>query len=204
MKLFVTRINEKKVVVVGRVKEVKQGTNVVNIKLEGTEWDKEEKVEKTKVLDIAFWNNDVAPLADRVIAAKVSENSVIAVEVYENESGKYSANRFMYRGHWMYAETEDRKEKNVFMGVVASLKSFETATGKKLTKVSIPVSLDEEETEWNHITFWNNDSSPLADRAAKVLAGREEKKAKAIIVCGPGTDYEGNMQYTGYSFERIE
>lgn len=205
LRLNITKINENRSIMLGTVKEVRPGTGaatgkVTHVMLEGAVWNKAEEKEEMKTVDIAFWNTEHASMADRIEKAKVHEGSVITVDVYEKD-GKYSGNNFKYKGHWQIPETETSKEKNIFMGTVASMQSNETSTGKKYTRISMPVDrIDNEEPEWVSITFWNNDTSNIADRAEKILGGRDGKKAKAVVICGQSKEYEGRKQYSGFDF----
>lgn len=206
LKWFVSRINENKTINLGTVKELKEGTGssegkVVTLVMEALAWNKAEQVEEVKTFNVEFWNTDTVKLADLVKAAKVHEGSVLTLEVYE-KNGKLYGNGFKYKGHWQIPATEDTKEKNIFMGVVASIKTAETATGKTYTRISMPVDATKagEEPEWVTITFWNNEKVNLADNAGKVLAIRDEKKAKAVIVCGETDEYNGRHQYNAFEF----
>ena len=208
MRLNITKINETRSIKLGTVKEVREGTgsaagNVVNVKLEGSVWNIAEEKEETQVLDIAFWNTDAVKMADRVKAAKVHEGSVITVDVTEKD-GKYYGNGFRYKGHWQIPATDTSAERNVFMGVVASMRTGTASNGNKYTRISMPVDQKAgEEPIWVSITFWDDANSNMATRAAKCLGGRDGKKAKAVIVCGQTKDYEGRPSYSGYSFELI-
>lgn len=205
MKMNVTKIDKNRRIVAGVVKDVRQNTTdtgytVTNVKLEGKVWNREAGEEETNLLDIAFWNNERVALADMVLAAKVAPGAVIAVEVYERD-GKLTGNRFMYRGQWTIPETDEHKEKNVFMGVVASVKSRETSSGSTFTSISIPVDQrDGSETKWASITFWNNDISNIADRARKVLSEKNGKKMRAIVVTGEARENGDFTNYNGYDF----
>lgn len=216
MKMNITKISEGRHILLGKVKNVYPGTGeatgkVVNVVMEADVWDKEKREEVKKTAKVAFWNSDTAQLADWVTKAKVSEGAVIAVDAYQKEEEQYSANRFMYRGHWKYPErvvtNEDGEEKtigekNVLMGVIASLKEGETEGGQKFVRVSMPINIrDQEEPEWVSITFWESDLDNLMERAKKALSEREGKKRKAIIVCGKENDFNGRKMYTGYDFQ---
>ncbi len=216
MKMNITKIGEKKSVLLGRVTGVYPGNGeatgkVVNVTMEGEAWDREKKTEVKKAARISFWNSDSAPMADWITSAKVSEGSIIAVDAYQKDDEQYTGNRFMYRGHWKYPEhtitTEDGEEKtigekNVLMGIIASLKEGETEGGQKFVRVSMPISIkDQEEPEWVSITFWESDLDNLMERAKKALSERDGKKRKAIIVCGKEKDFNGRKMYTGYDFQ---
>lgn len=209
LRLNIARIDEHRSIVLGVVKEVKPGTGaaagrVMNVKLEGAVYNRENEREEAKVLDIAFWNTDTSKMADRIEKAKVREGSILTVDVYE-KAGKYTGNNFKYKGHWQIPEKGEVKERNVFMGVVASMQTGEApSSGNKYTRISIPVDkIGEENPEWVSITFWNSPTSNIADRAAKCLGGRDGKKARAVVICGPTKEYEGRTQYTGYDFALI-
>lgn len=198
LKLNIARINEKKRLVLGEVVSVKAASSgdVVDVGLKGYVWNKEEKKEEEKVLSIAFWNNDIVKMVDRVTAAKVSEGSIIMVEVYENEE-KLTGNNFKYKGHWSIPATDEIKEKNIFMGVVRMTEDPEG----RFVRLSMPVDNKKgEEPTWVNITLWNNEGSALADRAKKVLGEREGKKAKAVVICGENKPYNGNPSYSGFDF----
>ena len=208
MRLNITKINDEREIVAGVVKNVKPGTGsmegkMVTVELEGTVYNKDTAEAEPHTISIAFYNTDRVDMADRVVKAKVAPGSVICVEVYKKDE-KYYGNRFMYRGHWVIPETETSGEKNVFMGVIASMWTGTSGSGNNYTKVSVPVDkYDESEPEWNSITFWNNETSNVADRAAKLLGERDGTKARAIILCGKRSEYEGRPQYKGWDFQKI-
>jgi hypothetical protein len=198
LRMNVAKINEKRRIVLGEVISVKPGSNenVVNVELKGVLWNTEEKKEEEKILSIAFWNNDTVKMADRIAAAKVKEGSILTVDIYDND-GKISGNNFKYQGHWVIPATEEAKERNVFMGTVIL---HEDPDGR-FVRVSMPVQgKGDEEPTWASITFWNNESSNLADRAKKVLGEREGKKAKAVIICGENKPYNEKPSYNAYDF----
>jgi len=205
LRLYVRRINENRSIMLGTVKEVKPGVGasagkVVNVVLEGSVWNRDEEKEEIKTVDIAFWNNDTVDMADRVMKAKVREGSVLTVDVYEKD-GKYTGNRFKYNGHWKIAETDENREMNIFMGVVASMHEYTLEDGRSYVRISMPdENYGSEETEWVTITLWNNEKSNVADRAKKVLGEREGKKARAVVICGQEGEYNGRKQYTGFDF----
>lgn len=127
MKLNIARINDEREIVAGTVKSVNPGTGaakgkIVNVELEGAVWNKETGEDEMRSISIAFSNTDRADMADRVVKAKVAPGSIICVEVYKKD-GKYYGNRFMYRGHWVIPASETVREKNIFMGVIASMKT---------------------------------------------------------------------------------
>lgn len=208
MKLNITRINNEREIVAGTVKSVKPGTGrasgkTVNVELEGTVYNKDTGDDEVHTINIAFSNTDRADMADRVVKAKVAPGSIICVEVYKKDE-KYYGNKFMYRGHWVIPATDETREKNVFMGVVASMKTGTSSAGNNYTMVSVPVDkYNETEPEWNSIAFWNSETSNVADRAAKILCEREGEKARAIILCGEKKEYEGRPQYKGWEFHKI-
>ncbi|WP_097006349.1 hypothetical protein [Lacrimispora amygdalina] len=198
LKLNIAKINEKRRIVLGEVISVKPATggNVVNIELKGVVWNPGEKKEEEEVLSIAFWNNETVKMADRIVAAKVKEGSIITVDVYDNE-GKLIGNNFKYQGHWIIPATDETKERNIFMGVV---RLTEDPDGR-FVRASMPIKTkNDEEPTWVSITFWNNEGTNVADRAKKVLGERDGKKAKAVIICGENKPYNGNPSYNGYDF----
>lgn len=208
MKLNIARINDEREIVAGTVKSVNPGTGaakgkIVNVELEGAVWNKETGEDEMRSISIAFSNTDRADMADRVVKAKVASGSIICVEVYKKD-GKYYGNRFMYRGHWVIPASETVREKNIFMGVIASMKTGTSSAGNNYTRVSIPVDkYNDNEPEWNSITFWNNEKSNVADRAAKLLKERDGEKAQAIVVCGEKEEFQGRPQYKGWEFQKI-
>lgn len=204
MKLNVTKIDENRRVVVGTVKEVKPGTGsmegkLVTVTLEGTVWNRETESDENQELKIAFWNNDVTDMADRVEKAKVSEGAVIAVEVFDKD-GNLSGNRFMYAGRWTYATGDDR-EKNVIMGSVSGLKTGNSGSGK-WARVSVPVSHSkDDEPEWVTVFFNDNEQSNIASRAEKIFEKKGDKCPRAIIVAGNAKeDSTGRKTYSGWDF----
>ena len=208
MKLNISKISEEKRIVLGTVKSVTPGSDgkEVNVKLEGNVWNKDEQEEKAETLDIAFFNSDSVKMADRVIAAKVNEGSVLTVEIYEKD-GKIFGNNFKYSGHWIVPASGERKEKNIFHGVVSSMQ--EDAAGR-FVRVSMPINGKEgEEPTWASITFWNNETNNVAERAKKCLYKRtneagDEKCAKAVIICGENKPYNGKDYYNGFDFVLID
>lgn len=206
--LNIAKIDENKRLVLGKVKSVKPGSgsaaeNVVNVELEGSVWNSELEQEELKTLNIAFWNTDVVALADRVKAAKVREGSILMVEIYEKDD-KCNGNRFWYKGHCQIPAKEGTKERNIFMGTVASIQTNVTANNNKYTRISMPVDVVRGgEPEWMSIAFWNNEKSNIADRAEKCLGVRNGKKAKAVVICGETKEYDGRPQYNGFDFKLI-
>lgn len=201
VKLNIAKITDNRRLVLGEVVSVKPASSgkVVEVELKGYVWNKEEGKREDQVLTISFWNNDTVKMADRIIAAKVRENVTIMVDVYEKD-GKLYGNDFKYEGHWVIPATEEAKEKNIFMGVV---RMTEDPDGR-FVRLSMPVNTKKgEEATWVNITCWNNEGSPLADRAKKVLGERDGKKAKAVVVCGENKPYNGNPSYSAYSFELL-
>jgi len=208
MRLNIAKVDDNRRIVLGTVKSVKVGKDgeVVNVQLEGTVWDKDDQVEKTETIDIAFWNNDEIKNADRVVAAKVSEGSVISVLIHEKD-GKVSGNNFKYKGHWVIPARGEQKERNIFHGVVASMTPDKEG---RYVRVSMPVDgKNDEEPTWHSMTFWNNEKSNVADRAKKCLGKRTvknsegedvEKSARALIICGENRPYNGTAQYSAYDF----
>lgn len=208
LRLNLATIDKNRSIKLGTVKEVRPGTGsaegkVTTVVLEGTIWNAEEKKEELQTIEIAFWNGEVAKMADRISSAKVTVGSILTVEVYEKE-GKYIGNNFKYQGHWVIpkpAEKEEGSDMHIFMGTVASVQTGESTTGKKWTRISMP---DEkrsgEETTWLNITFWNNEKSNLADNAMKLLSEREGKKTKAVVLTYENGEYNEKKQYRGFEF----
>jgi hypothetical protein len=205
MKLNVTRIDENRRIVVGTVTKVDLRDNVANVTIEGNVWNAEEKKEEKSSLTIAFFNNDTVKMRDRIEKAKVEAGKVISATIYEKD-GKVYGNNFKYSG--VYDYLDDRNNHiYVIHGVVCNPTTMTTESGKKLTRVSMPMERKskDEETEWATITFWNTDKANTADSAEKIFtntANPDEHK-KAIVVCGQESDYEGRRQFVGYRFEVI-
>jgi len=199
LKLNISKINENRRLVLGEVVSVKPSTsgNVVDVELKGYTWNAGEKKREDQVISISFWNNDTVKMADRIIAAKVKEKSVIMVDVYEKD-GKLYGNEFKYKGHWVIPGTDETKEKNIFMGVV---RMTEDAEGR-FVRLSMPIDNRKgEEPTWVNIACWNNEGSPVADHAKALLGEKEGKKAKAVVICGENRPYNGNPSYNAFGFE---
>lgn len=202
MKLNVTKIDENRRLVVGTVKNISARDKVVNIKLEGEVYNKDKGETENETLEIAFWNGTV-PLADRLLNAGVSEGSVIAVEIYEKD-GKITANNFKYKGHWHFPDTATSKSKDIFMGVVGSVTEGTASSGSHYTRISMPEETrKDEESSWISITFWDSETSNVAERAAKLLAKRDDHFKRAIVRCKERGEYNGKKQYTGYEFDLL-
>lgn len=208
MKLVITRMNEM-VLVGGKVVDVREGTGqatgrVVNVKIEGSEWNKEEQKEEKKILDIAFWNSDKPDgkqLADRVKKAGVKAGSFITALVLLKDDGKAHGIDFRYSGVWVFPATGEKKEINVFVGSVAS---FDEDPEGRYVRVSVPTKDRNGETVWNRITFWNSDDAAMADRAKACLKPKSDgRKAHAVIVCGAKTLYNDSPAYTGFRFDLV-
>jgi hypothetical protein len=199
LKLNISKINDNRRLVLGEVVSVKPASsgNVVDVELKGYVWNKGDEKREDQVITISFWNNETVKMADRIVAAKVKEDSVIMVDVYEKD-GKLYGNEFKYKGHWIIPATDDSKEKNIFMGVV---RMTEDPDGR-FVRLSMPVDNRKgEEPTWVNITCWNNEGSPLADRAKSILGEKGGKKAKAVVICGENKPYNGNPSYTAFGFE---
>ena len=208
MKMEITKRGEM-TLVAGIVKSCREGSGasagrVVNVKIEGTVYNHDKKVEENKILDIAFWNSEENDrmLADRVIKAGVGVGSFITALVMMKEDNKATGLNFKYSGIWKFPATEDKKELNVLVGTVTSLD--EDPEGR-FVKVSIPVSAGKDkETEWHKITFWNSEKAAMADRAKLCLKPRADgRKVRAVIVCGECELYNGKPNYTGFRFELV-
>lgn len=205
MKLNVTRIDENRRIVVGTVTKVDLRDNVANVTIEGNVWNAEEKKEEKASLTIAFFNNDTVKMRDRIEKAKVEAGKVISATIYEKD-GKVYGNNFKYSG--VYDYLDDRNNHiYVIHGVVCNPTTMTTESGKKLTRVSMPMERKskDEETEWATITFWNTDKANTADSAEKIFTNttNPDEHKKAIVVCGQESDYEGRRQFVGYRFEVI-
>lgn len=231
LRLNLANVNENRRIVLGTVKAVNPGTGslegrCVHVVIEGTVWNKETENEELQEMSIAFFNSDTAPMMDRVINAGVSEGNVLTVDVFE-KNGRFYGNAFKYRGHWVIPGNGDRNERNIFMGTVTNPTIGETKNGQKYLRISMPDdSRKGEETKWVSITFMNNENSNIADRAIRVLTtdkgepveedenGRKSRKAemrtdtdgkklKAVVICGPGNDFNGRDTYFGNEFITI-
>ena len=209
-KLFIMN-RDNMTLVAGTVKSVREGSGasagrVVNVKIEGTVWNKEKSVEEVKTLDIAFWNSDddgKKKLADRVLKAGIKAGNFITALVVLKEDDKATGINFKYSGLWKFPAHDDQKEVNVFVGPVCSLDEHECASGK-FVKISMPVKDRDGNTEWHKITLWNNDSAAMADRAKACLKPRADgTKTQAIVSCGESIPYNDNPSYTGFRFELI-
>lgn len=174
---------------------------VVNVSITGKVWNKEKGVEEDKTLDIAFWNNEERALADRVIKAGVGVGSFITALVVIKEDGKASGLNFKYAGLWHFDEDGEDGEMNIFVGPVASMDEDEE---NRFVRVSVPVKVSKEETEWHKITFWNSEEAPRGDRAKACLKPRADgTKVHAVIICGKNTKYNEQNTYSGFRFELI-
>lgn len=191
----------------GKVTKVADGNGdyadkVLNITIEGTVWNKDEKKEETKSVDISFWNSEYSQMRDRAKNAKIAVGSVILCDVTK-KSDKYYANNFMYRGEYNIPETAENREVNIFMGPVCGFQDTENCV-----RFSIPVEDRDKNTDWKHITVWpprEEGKTDLASRARKVLAPKGDKKPQAVVICSEPKPYISNSgeercSYTGYDF----
>ena len=206
MRLDVARISDSKKLLLGKVVSVREGTGaaegrVLNVTIEAPAWDAEEKKNVTKKVDIGFWNSENSNMRDRAIAAKISEDAVIMVDVYEKD-GKYYANQFFYKGAYIIPETAESKEKNIFMGTVCNFQDHE-----KYVSVSIPVEDRNKEVSWKTIRFWppyEEGQVDMAERARKCLKPNGDKKPRAVLICSEAKPYVSTTtgdelcSYNGY------
>lgn len=202
MRLHFYRIDEKREIVLGKITSVKEGTGsvagkVMNVQIEGTKW--EDGAEKPEKMDISFWNGEKSKLADRVKKANLKEGDTIMVDVYNND-GKYIGNGFTFNGHVVIPATEERGERNIFIGVVGSTTEDKD---NRYYKISMPVKNADKETEWVSISFWNDETKQMADRAKKVIRKREDKNPRVAVACGANKPYNGKPSYSGMFFEMI-
>lgn len=201
MKLHLYRIDDKREIVLGKVTSVKEGTGsvagkVMNVQVEGTKWeDGEDKPEK---MDISFWNGEKAKLADRVKKANLKAGDVVMIDVYNND-GKYIGNAFDFN-HIRIPENGERKERNLFLGTVGSMKEDDE---NRYYRISMPTKNADKETEWVSISFWNDETKQMADRAKKVIRKREDKNPRVAVVCGANKPYNGKASYSGFYFEMV-
>ena len=208
MKLEIAKIGEM-TLVAGIVVGCREGSGasagrVVNVKIRGSVYNPDKKVEEEKTIDVAFWNSEEnnRMLADRVIKAGVGVGAFITALVIMKEDNKASGINFKYNGVWNFAASGNQKEINVIVGTVASLD--EDPEGR-FVKVSVPISLGKDkETEWHRITFWNGEKAAMADRAKICLKPRTDgRKVRAVIVCGEKEIYNGKPNYNGFRFEIV-
>lgn len=207
------------VVITGNVVEKREGTGtatgrVVNLTLEGTEWDNNEKKEVTKKIDVAFWNSDKeggAQLCDRIIKAKVDVGSFIAIRGFMGADEKVRAFDFGYQAKWtIKRELENKKDLTFFMGTAIPSK-FNT---EGRYSISIPTEewnseIGDRVTVWNNITFWDNEDRNRAENAQKVLSPYANGKYKqAVVIASEAKPYidkngEERVSYNGYNFDVI-
>lgn len=201
MKMNITKIDDNRRVVLGKVTNVDSNDDYVKITLEGKVWNKEIEDEETKTLSIRFVSNDQTNWQDRFEKAKVEPGAILAVLVYEKDEKCYG-NRFMYRGHWNFPEEDGRREKNIFMGTVASAREINAEDGSlRGLSVSVPVKVPgQEDPDWKHLAFWNSDTSNVATRASRNLTPKEDKKRRAVIVCGAARENNGYTNYSAFDF----
>lgn len=208
-----------KVWLTGNVVAIREGTGdgegrVINVKLEGTQWNKDKKKEETRKIDVAFWNTDKeggAQMRDRVLKAKVREGSFLAIVGFLKEDGKTAHGLdFMYRGRYLInRESEGKKNLNLFVGTVAQLYDNGNRANISLPTDEWNKETQERETVWNSITFWNNEEGQqLADNAKKILTPRETGKAQAVILASEAKPYidkngEERESFNGYRFDVI-
>lgn len=184
----------------GKVVACNEGAGVFNIKLTGNVWNKELQKEERKTVDIAFWNNAKAPLADRAIKAGLGVGAFVSVLCTE-KNNRYTAINFKYNGLWKFQKTETSPETNVLIGTIAAC---DDDSAQRFFKVSVPVNTAVA-TEWHKVTFWNNETAMLGERAKKCLSPRANgTKPKAAIICGQNKPYNGHPSYSGYRFEIID
>lgn len=98
-------------------------------------------------------------------------------------------------------------ELNVFAGYIAH--QIESDADGNYAKCSIPVTKytqstsDSNKTEWHKVTFYNNASENLADKARAELSYRNGVTVRCLVVAGAKSVYRDKANYRGFRFEVI-
>lgn len=196
-------------ILTGIVTNVQLGTGnaenrLVSVTICGTVYDKIDKVEKEQLIEVAFWNSEVNDtyLCDRIKLVGIKKGDFVSVLVRMKENNHATAYGFRFMGAaWNLPPKNEMKELNIFLGTVASVKED---AENRFFRISVPSKVNGE-TTWNSITFWNNETGNMADRAKMCLKPRADgTKVKAAIVCGAKSLYNDIPCYTGYRFELLD
>jgi hypothetical protein len=207
----------------GIVTEMRPGTGaatgrVLNVKIKGSVYNKEEGKEEDQEMEIAFWNSELKKLADDA-NNRLGVGKYVSVLCTEKD-GKYSASAFKRQGIWTFPETLDEAgnveaaEANVVIGLIVN-----GYDGEGRYAVSVPITVRDAEgnpvPQWVRITFFDNDKQPnLAENAKKVLAPVKSDASENIVRktaalrCGAkntwtSPDGQERVSYVAYAFDRI-
>ena len=226
------------VVLAGEVTKVADGKGnaagrVKTVTLKAKKYDKSKKDEVDAYASVAFWNSQdrdkmlegKAQYADRITNAKVRPGVFLLVLAAKREDGTLTGLDFKYSGvitlRGGYEVEKDGKKQvikdmNIIMGSVSkAVHDLE----RGVTRITIPTTGRDKETEFHSISVWNTDQNPqAAENAVKYLApyekedpeaenGRKKVYKRAIFVCGENThfgkpDGDGNS-YTAWRYEFV-
>lgn len=142
------------------------------------EWNKDTKKEEEKTMSVMFFNNESTNHVARFKKLALTGKKV-AIKYAEIDGRIYGRNIFLPNSA-ISAQYIDKngevKKVRVFFGYirVGDNAMRTTRTGKKVFSFSMrssvkPAGSSEYVTEWVNMSCWNEDGSPLADRAEKVL-----------------------------------
>ncbi len=199
----------------GTVEEVRQGTGnlegrVVFVKLGGKVWNREANQEEDASVEIGFWNptdptGDWQNLATRIYESGITTGSFLSVLCRKSEN-HINAVRFKRSGIWNFPASDDgeMKERNVIIGTMASMKEKDDGS----VRFSVPIYHGQDaDTEWVYVTFRNSQYGNMADRTKVCLSPKNGQHVKALLVCGPKSEYGNDdspaVFYSGYRFEII-
>jgi hypothetical protein len=204
MRQNVTRVDDNRRIVVGKVKAVQKNGNVINVTITSGVWNKDTMTEDQNDLTIAFWNNDKVKMADRVEKAGVAVDSIIAAQIYEKD-GKIYGDQFGYSVHWTIKDPEGEKpDRNFFLGRVSRIRSDE-----QVIRFGLQGIRNVEGWENPTINVWKREGDNLYDRAMKVI--KEDTLVSLVTAQWDPrafVDKEGNERvsdnYRCFSFDIVD
>ena len=185
-------------VAVGTVTKIntitKDGVEKTVVTLE--DWNKEQ---------LSIWFNNKPgeaankQMSDRVVKAKVKENTFLACLVLKNEDQKDATGLgFQYKGIITVTDyTSDGNESEINVIIGPGCRPREIKEG--IYSISMPVGNKEGDTDWYSVSFFDSDKNNLATNAKKLFNG---ERRYCAVRCGKVKENEvnGNVykNLTGY------
>lgn len=194
----ITREN-KTVVTNAEVTAVEFGENVSTLTVSYKVYDKNLEIEVEETESIPFYNSkdkEYPQLADRIVKAGIEAGTRISV-LFVKKDDKIFGQNFCF-GKGRFTLPSENMTYNIIQGYVTRISS-----GEGRFSVTIPVETGKDQTDWLSITFWNNETAKMADRASKVIREGD----LVAVLCGAVKEKTvGEKVYknlSGYRFEII-